>query len=683
MILTLPLCSLSAADIPEDVDTSRWNCKNCEFEEGLSGSFSLGLGTVSDESFKFGEYNALYQDGAFPIADAELRYRGEEADYLNLKLQDLALDSRVLEIDGGQQGNYRLMLNYQQLSHAISNSAQTPYRGSGSDTLVLPAGWVDAGATSGMTQLDASLRDLELKTQRNRLEIGAAYIPHSEWETALKVRQEIREGSKRSAGSFFFNSAQLVEPVDYVTNELDVSATYTTREWQSRVAYYASVFTNHNESLSWDNAYNPLTAGADEGQLALPPDNQFHQLQFSTGYQMSRATRFNAELAVGRMEQDEDLLAASLNPNRVVLLPRTSANAQVDTTTLNLQMNSRISEQLNVKAAYRYNDHDNQTPSELFDWITTDTFSAVARTNLPYSFTDNELDLSADYRFSQRTKLSAGYQHKIKQRTNQEVDETSEDSLWGKLSYRSDNDIDWLIKAEHAQRDASGYNLVAQTDPSQSLLMRKYNLADRVREAGSISASFNPNESSTLSLSVDLAQDDYSDSLVGLTESNEIHYNLDSSFILSESTSLHDFAGREVIKSHQAGSQTFSVADWFALNRDTTDSFGVGLKHLLMENRLELGADLVLMHAVGEIRIENAANYPDLETNLETLKLYASYQLRENMTVNAAYWYERYDAKDWALDNIDVDTLSSVIGFGETVPDYSVQALMVSLRYKF
>jgi MtrB/PioB family decaheme-associated outer membrane protein len=676
----------SEAEIPDGVDMSRWECEYCTFEEGFSGEVEGGAGYVSEDSYKFGEYNGLKDDGAFLIGNATARYRDENAGYLDLRARNLGLDTRSVDIEGGRQGNYRLFLNYDEIPHYISDSARTPYRGNGHDSLTLPSNWVPAGSTAGMTELDASLQGVDLDTKRKRLGLGVSIIPARKWETSVNVRHEVKDGQKASAGSFFFNAAQLVEPVDYVTNEVEVAATYTTRKWQTRVAYYGSFFNNHNDSLTWQNAYNPIVPGQTDGQLALAPDNQFNQILLSSGYQLSERTRINGDIAIGRMKQNEDLLNATTNPNITVALPESSAHAKVDTLTANLKADSAVTNKLRLNAAWRYNDRDNKTPRKNWAWVSNDAFVNTARKNQTYSFKDNTLNLGADYRFDKETRLSGGYEYEKKDFTHQEVDNTKENTFWGKVSVRASENFDLAFKAAHADRDNSGYNPVSETEPPENPLMRKYNLADRKRNSGGITAGFVPHERVSISMSADYAKDDYSNSDLGLTESHEVSVNTDASVILTEDTSLHLFAGRQRIKSKQAGSQTFSDPDWFAKNDDTIDTFGIGVKHQLIRNKLDVGADYVLSHSKGEVSVDNgtsAPDFPDLKTDLNTLKLYADYRLKENMTVHTAYWYERYDSKDWMLDGVEPDTIPNVISFGEDSPEYHVHAVMMSLRYRF
>ena len=666
-------------EIPTDVDTSRWSCKYCAFEEGWSGEVEGGAGYVSDNSYKFGEYNGLQDKGAYPVANGQARYRDGNAGYFDVQARDLGLDTRSINMEGGRQGTYKLFLDYHEIPHYISDSVKTPYHGY--NKLRLPSNWVNAGSTSGMTELGASLHGVDLDTKRKRLGVGIDFIPARKWETAVSVRHEVKDGQIGTAGSFFLNAAQLVEPVEYVTDEVNVSASYTTKKWQTKLAYYGSFFNNDNKSLTWQNAYT----GPAEGQLALPPDNQFNQLLLSSGYQLSDRTRINGDIALGRMEQNEDLLPAS--PNFQVALPESSAHAKVNTLTANIRLGSAVTRKLRLNAAYRYNDRDNKTSSEDWNWVSNDSFVAPARKNLPYSFTDNTLNLGADYYIYKATKFSAGYDYARKDRTHQEVNRTKENTFWGKVGMRALDNIDFSFKAAHADRSNSDYHAVDKTQPPENPLMRKYNLADRQRDSASLNSGITLHERVNLGLAIDVAQDDYSNSQLGLTKSREATFNTDASIIVTDATSLHLFGSWQRIKSRQAGSATYSVPDWHAKNTDDFDSYGIGAKHQLIKDKLDVGADYVLSRSTGKVNVDNntasGGDFPDLKTKLHTLKLYADYRMKEKLTLHAAYWFEHYDSKDWMIDGVNPDTIPNVISFGEDSPSYNVHAVMMSARYRF
>jgi len=668
-------------------DTTQWICKYCKFEKGWSGDIDLGLGYVSRDSFKFGEYTGLNKEGGFLVGNGSARFRGEDATYWNIDASNLGLDSRSLSAEGGKQGTYKLFLNYKELPHFISDSALTPFSGTGGNTLTLPPGWIAAGSTDAMSALTGSLHEADLDTKRKRLGVGVSLIPTTDWQYAINFRHETKEGTQRIAGTFLFSSAQLVLPIDYATDQLDASASYSGSKLQARFAYYASTFRNSNDFLTWQNPYTPVVAGATFGQLALPPDNQFHQILASAGYQFSDRTSATADIALGRMTQDESFLAATLNTSLSQTLPRNSLDGQVDTTNANLKIVSAVTDRLRLNAAYTYNDHNDKTPQAAYLWVTTDSFvNPLPRTNLPYSFTQKTLKLSADYRTAERIKTSIGFDNDTHERTFQEVDKTRENTIWGKLITRNLNNVDLSFKVAHSMRDTSGFQVVPGIDPPENPLMRKYNMADRTRDTAGVRADVAASETVNVGFEFNYANDDYSNSTVGLTGSNDVSFGGDASVIFTKQTSLHFFLNHEEINSKQAGSQAFSTPDWTAENNDTVDTAGIGVKHTVIANKLDVGADYTTSRSHGEIKVNTgapSAAFPDLVALLDSAKLYATYHLKDNISLHGAYWYESYNTKDWMLDGVTPSTIPNVLTFGEQPPSYHVNVITLSVRYRF
>jgi MtrB/PioB family decaheme-associated outer membrane protein len=668
------------------VDTSSWKCKFCAFEEGASGTIDVGAGYVSDNSFKFGEFNGLNEQGAYFVGGADLRSRAKDGGFWNLTATDLGLDSRELRAEGGRQGKYRLFLDYDELPHFISDSGRTPFLGVGGDSLTLPPGWVRAGSTGGMTALAGTLHDVDLETKRKHVSVGASLIAGPHWEYAVKVQHETKEGTMRTAGAFLFTSTQLVMPVDYVTDQVDVTASYASAKWQARFGYYGSTFKNHDDALTWQNPFTATVAGADAGQLAAPPDNQFHQILAAAGYQFTEHTRGTADIAVGRMTQNENFLAPTLNSSlSVPALPRSSLDGRVDTFNADMRLLSDVSDRLRLTASYTYNDRDNKTPQAAYTWVTTDSFVNAPRTNLPYSFTQNALKLSADYRTAPRVKTSVGVDYDAHKRTFQEVDKTQETSVWGKVVTRAQDNLDLTFKLAHADRNVSSYQAVPQIDPPENPLLRKYNMADRTRDSVGVRADATPAETVTFGFGFDYSTDDYPNSTIGLTKGDDVNVSADASVSVSKTTSLQFYLNHEELTSTQAGSQTFAAADWTARSDNTIDTAGVGVKHAAIKNKLDVGADYSVTRARGEITVTSGAStpFPDLTTYLGTIKLYANYTLKKNLSLHGAYWYEHYRTADWALAGVAPDTIANVLTLGEVPPSYHIGVVTLFMRYKF
>ena len=86
---------------------------------------------------------------------------------------------------------------------------------------------------------------------------------------------------------------------------------------------------------------------------------------------------------------------------------------------------------------------------------------------------------------------------------------------------------------------------------------------------------------------------------------------------------------------------------------------------------------------VSVIIVSFVFTFPTATTALDSLKLYATYRLKDNLSVTGSYWYEHYEAQDWRLDGVLPATIPNVLTFGEQPPHYRVNVFRVALRYRF
>ena len=668
------------------VDTSTWECKLCRFDDGVSGTLELGGGNVSDSASKSGEYNGLHEQGGFLVADGAARYRGTGAAYWNVNAANLGLDTRRLAAEGGLQGTYKLLLHYDESPHFVSGSARTPFIGNGDRSLTLPAGF--PAGTTGLMPLAGTLQPVDLETKRQELGAGASWTPVRAWMYAVDFSHRTRDGTKGAAGTYFVNASQLVAPVDDVTDQVNASATYTGAKLQARFAYGGSWFRNNDASLTWQNPFTvPAFPGAVAGQLALPADNEFHQVSASAGYQFTDRTRATAEIAYGRMEQDDTFLAPTLDTTLAAPpLPRLSLDGRVNVFNGNVQLHTAITDRLRLKAVYSRSERDNDTPQAEYAWVTTDMFLATPRTNLPYSFTQDRVKLRADYQAPAHIKASLGLDHDSDTRTFQEAHRTREDTIWGKVAAHALRRIDVTLKFAHAERDNSGYEPVDSMTPPENPLLRKYNMADRTRDSAELRADIAATDRMDIGLEADASEDDYSDSAIGLVSGRDLNLNADVTLALNGQTSLHLFASHQVIKSKQAGSEAFATPDWQDENRDKIDFAGIGLRRAAIGDRLDVGADYTYTRSRSETRIDRGViepGFPDQSTSRHSLKLHATCRLRENWSLRAEYWYEHYDSEDWMFDGVAPDTTPNVLTLGRQSPQDRVHVVALSAKYRF
>lgn len=458
-------------------DTENWACEFCPFSSGTEAKIEIGAASISADSFKFGDYRGVDDKGVVLLSGLDLRFWGKEGAHWEVVGSDLGLDSRAIAITGGRQGRYEVWFAYDMLPKRSDESSRSPYLGLGSGNLTLPVDWVSAGGTAGMTGLTGSLHPMILSQDRENIRAGFTFHASSRLKYQLDYRHETRDGQTLHSGNFITFSALFPKPIDYKTDEIDAVMHYSTDKGHLRLSYYGSFFDSGLDRLVWDNPFTPLTAGSERGQSALPPDNQAHHLMFGGAYQVTERTTVSGSIAVGEMKQNAAFLPTTLNSAlTTAALPATSLDGKVKTTHLTFRILSRPRAKLKINLHYHLNERDNQTAQKLFETVESDTFLAGTRTNLPYSFKRQNIDLKAHYRIAQSNRLSAGIKHDIYQRNFQEVSETDEDTLWLKFKTATQNGKGvFSFKFLHAERRGD-YSTVTEIATVQNPLVRKYNL---------------------------------------------------------------------------------------------------------------------------------------------------------------------------------------------------------------
>jgi MtrB/PioB family decaheme-associated outer membrane protein len=664
-------------------DTSQWTCETCPFEKaGVSGAVEAGLAVVSDKSATFGDFTGLNRKGAYLSLGGDLRYRTDNGFFGDLSAST-ATGSLFGEL--GIEGRYSFRLGYREFPRHLSDGAMTPFLGVGGADLSLPAGY-PAGTTGTMPLAD-TLRGVELGTTRQRLDIGLAMPTGPNWTHRVSIRHDVKDGLQRMAGSFFSTAAELAAPVDQVTDQIEISTSYTRDKLHGTLAYQASLFRNTLDSVSWANPFTPVVPGATRGQLALAPDNQFHQIMGSAGYQVTPMIRASGDVAVGRLTQDQAYLAMTLNSAlapSVAPLPQASLQGKVDTFNGNINLTATPMDRLRVNAGYSRDVRDNRTPVASYASVATDMFVVAPTSNTPYTFKQDRYKLSADYRGAGGLKASVGFEENDIQRSYQEVRMTREATLWAKLSMRPVKGLFLAGKITHAERNNDGYGVSPWIAAPENPLLRKFYLADRQRDSVRLRADWAASETVHLGVNADVANDDYTNSPIGLTEAQNASLGIDVSATLTDEIQVHAFAQADRIRSRQLGSQAFSVADWSGRSRDQAQVVGIGAKYV--KDKLELGADLTVARSRSDIAVETGATAPDFPTattSMDSLKLSATYQLQENLSLLGNIWYERYDAKDWRVDGVMPSTVSNLLVLGDQAPRYKLNVVRVALRYRF
>lgn len=668
--------------------------------EPVVSEVEIGVGYISDDSYRFGRYSGMNDEGPYFIGDIKAQNYRENGLNWRIRGINLGLDSRYLRAEGGKQGSQEYYIEYQELPNFINDTGVTPFSGIGSSNLTLPPGF-DIN-----TNLNANLEELEQDTERKRYGVGASFIPRKlrNWNFNIAYQHETKEGVNAIGGAMggafpaFTNTttaAILPESVDYVTDNVDLSLGYEKDKSQLEFAYHMSLFDNQDRSLDWQDPFAPTRFGS----ISQSPRNQFHQLTATGGYQLPRNSRLTGVLSIGRMTQDWNFQPyATVTPGLDASLPRSSLDGEVWLTTARLDLASRPMPKLRLKAAYRYHERDNDTPSDTYNYFIADSTTPTVgeATNRPLSYRRHKAEFDANYRANRMVSLVTriGFNGVRREYDNTTANDTDEYNYGLRLKLYPNTELEAELYAEHSSRDVSDYsNMPGVSIDTENPELRYSYLADRDRDQVGMRLSYMPYQEITLGFNVDYSRDKYNDTSIGLTESKTPSYTWDISYMPRPDISTRAYYTFEKIKSDQAGSESgLAAPDWFAELEDRFITLGISGEVKEVVRKLDLGMDYVFSKSTGEIdlnadpTVSSAASlgqYPDLETVLNSLKLYARYNYSEALALKLSYWYQKYDGDNWALDGVGPTSAPGVLLLGEGVQDYSVNAVSASLAYRF
>ncbi|MCW8830783.1 MAG: MtrB/PioB family decaheme-associated outer membrane protein [Gammaproteobacteria bacterium] len=659
--------------------------------EPVFNEIELGIGYTFDDAYKFGRYSDLENKGAFLVGNIDAEEYFTDGGFWVVHGTGLGLDSRYLNFKAGLQGSYNFFLQYDELPNYKDDTVQTPFTGIGSDNLSLPSGF------DITTNLNSNMNSFQLQTKRKRISTGINLVLKKRWKFAVDYSHENKHGIDSTGSAIAhgvplmsnITSAQIAEPIDYDTDLVNAMLHYGGDEGQLDLKYHMSLFTNSNASVDWQDAFNPVSAS---GSISLAPDNEFHQLSLNAGHSLPFSSHLSALLSLGRMTQNQNFQPYTVNTALTLTpLPRNSLDGEVQLTTAQLKLTSHPVKKLRLSAELRYNERDNQTPVDTYDYVVLDSHNGIPAQNRPYSYKKNRINLNANYRFSAISSLRFGFSYEDMKRryTDAEREDTQENTLLAKWKLKPHSTVDLALYAETASRDGSEYNTPVNENPS----MRKYHLADRDRVKLGALVNVMATDKFFMSLRADYNKDNYINSTIGLTEATQPVVSADFSYQPTTSISAYGYYTYENIESSQSGYRTaaYPAPGWNAEFEDTFDSFGIGAK-ITELGKWDIGADMIYSRSNGTIRMNDLVSpvtenqYPDTKTELNSVKLWTSYNFNKQLVYKLSYWFEDYNADNWAVDGVlpyDPASVANSLLLGNETLDYSTHVIIFSASYRY
>ena len=686
-------------------------------------SVSVGVGVTSGDSndrTRFGLYNGLRKHDVNGLFGFNYSNRDAASGrWLTIQGHNIGLDNREFGLSYRWLGDMKVNVDYSELVRHDPRTINTSLQGAGSTTPIIPAGLITPGTGQDL--------NLELKRKSLGLLAEKQYGP---FQLEVSFKNENKDGARYFGKGFgcsaTWNQAyaicpgntsasavlMLPEPVDSTIRQFDARLNYSSQKLTLSAAYYGSFYTNNNGAISPtinlalfgnQNGGTIVTPAAFRAVMAqpvaLPPDNQSHQLSLAGNYAFSPKTRMNFKYAYTRATQDESFGGAGLGAGPG---GRDNLGGRIDWTKAQVGFSSAPFAKLHVHGDLAYDSKRNKTPLDFYNRYVacvapnilvgrtcrnaTNTANANVVASNPWTNGNAspkkwDAKLEASYKLPQYFLLVGGvkYEHEdfgtwtptdvaggvtgLKQKLEEtsyrvEVRKTMSEAFTGSVSFNSarrKGDSPWLLPGNIVNNNATGVREVSDAAIYSRTAIFPFIYMDRKRDKLRFLGNWTPMEQLSLQFFLDDGKDTYSAPTEhGLRSSKSQNLSVDAVYTISDAWKLSAYGSR--------GKQTIDAGHstgYDAILQDTATSLGIGVRGTPTA-RLRGGGDLPWIH--DRLRYQQAADIanpgaaaqlalsgglPDVIYRLTRLNLYGEYTLQKNAYVRVDFIHHRTFFNEW------------------------------------
>ena len=506
------------------------------------------------------------------------------------------------------------------------------------------------------------------------------------------------------------------EPIDSRTQQLEAKLNFAGNTLAMTGGYYGSFYVNNNGSMSpivpgalnrgalWNGC---ATAGCSTVQqlasssVALPPDNQAHQLYLSGNYAFSQDTRSNFKVAYTHATQNESFAAQGLTPSAFA---PASLGGVVDTTLAQLGLTMRPMQNLSVNGSLRYEDRADKTPVFVYNtngiagnalnnttnWGSGSQTRTTAKLDGIYRFASGySVTLGGDWErkatplppsntalfASQVLFRSALTEYGVHTEIRKAMSETLNGALGLEYKQRRGSDTDWWTTNGITTANPATSNMLIAFDPAGALGNRvlpvMYMDRDRTKVRGNLD--WEATEKLSLQAVAEHTQDNYLRAMSAALLAAQVvptipgartmisdSLSLDSAYMVTEIWRVNGYVTRSYnrwnVNKASLGDDT----------RNTADTLGIGINGKITSS-LVIGMDILAtrdtttfnnMPSTGNIAVTPATvaatgqsmpgNYlPAINYRTRKVNLHGKYAVNKVSDVQMTFIYQQFRTDDW------------------------------------
>jgi MtrB/PioB family decaheme-associated outer membrane protein len=682
--LAAALAYAAAAAAEPSPDTSGWTCAQCPFFQGYQADAEAGALVADGANANYGRYTGIDRSTAYVDANADGQWHSDDGSYATYQLERLGLASRDGTVEGGRDGRFDLRVSYDGQPTDLYDTSATPFQNNGG-RLGLPADWVAAGTTFGMSALNSSLAPVSIGYERRTFALTGQFFASPQWTLFGEFRRQEKKGTDLTSASFLTEALQLPQPIDFITNSFDAGAAWAGRRASLRVTYTGSWFEDNSDSLDFANPYLPLVPGSTEGRLGTPPNNTLQQLAATGNVQLPwYATTLTYTASLGTLRQNAPFLPVSALPDAGAASPG-SLDGDVRLSHYAIGLASRPLPKLNLRGNATYDGRNDQTTPIAIAYVVTDTFPGGTALAPRYGEDRARLDGGADYNLTRWLRIGVGGQFlDVRYSPGQAFTHTQDVESWGRATINPIENLSLTFKYGDGLRKASALDLT-ELPAAEDPLVLDYNYAPRDRVFSTLMSSWVVTPTITWALEGYLAKDDYRSSPLGLQASHEQRASTILTWTPRENLSAYADAGYQRLYTGQNGTTDVATAPWLIYDTERYWNMSIGGQWVASQ-RWSLTLDYV--HAPSYEDTDSvlgglAQAFPQNWSKLDTARLGVTYRWTPALQLHLRYEHETYNSNDWALNGVGASTVPNLLTLGIQPYRDNVNLIGLTARYQF
>ena len=602
-------------------------------------------------------------------------------------------------------GRFSVTGLWDEIPQFYSVDTATPFSGSGG-TLVLDDA-TQQRIQSGQANLSAYIPIAPQFQLHERRDIGdvrftATPTPHLDVTARFTTQRHV--GELPWGASFgFSNDVEVALPYNSRANDFSLATEWANGRQMLRVAYTGSWFDNHDDTLVWDSPLD-LTDRVEEpgrGRMSLWPSNSAQTFSAAGYTKLARRTQLSGFLSFGFWSNDQPLQPFTINSALPDLpLPRSTAQADANVFSTNLNLVSRPVRNWRLSARLRHYGYGNEMPDTVItDFVSYDAEVGTSHTGGPRLFAHSRTNFDADATWSglPGVALTAGYTSNHNGYDARTFESSAENVFRLAADAVGNEWLTFRANYEFGDRSGSGLDEALLLEIGEQPAMRYYDLANRSRNRFTGQIDVTPNEVWTFSATAGGGLDDFDDSYFGLQESSfrqfsvSADYRHATGFGAGTSYNYERYAGLQRSRSANPGQETDPNRDWTVDSTERVDYFSIYLTPPRIGERTEARLSYDYSHARGNYfyaivpggPLTPPNQLPEVYNKLQQLRVDVRHRLTQRLGARLGYLYEPFRVYDFAFDPTVVNSIvqPSSLVLGYVYRPYTAHSMVAALIY--